>query len=404
MAHKGRYSEVLFLNVPLLPPMPANSSQPPAADHSIASSEPQLVLVLQGGGALGAYQVGVYEALHEAGIEPHWIIGTSIGAINAALIAGNPREDRMARLDAFWEQATQDAPLPGALLPSGAHHWLAMASTFAGGVPGFFQPNPDAWRGPLVPVGVEHASWYVTEPLRQTLRELTHDGESLGSCGIRLTVGAVAVGRGTMHYFDSRRQPLTVDHIMASGALPPGFPAVTVDGAAYWDGGIHSNTPIEAVLEDSPRRSSLIFSVDVWHRNGPEPQSIWEVLERQKDIQYASQADSHIARQKQIHHLRHVIRELVAQLPPERRSDPHVRSLGSWGCHTTMHIVRMLAPRMPGEDLTKDIDFTPAGVRARREAGLADTRRMLERAPWNEPCDPLAGIIEHHVRDSPVAG
>jgi len=153
---------------------------------------------------------------------------------------------------------------------------------------------------------------------------------------------------------------------VASGALPPAFAAVRIDGEPYWDGGIYSNTPIEAVLDDNPRRDSLIFAVNVWHQTGPEPESIWDVMGRQKDIQFASRADSHIARQKQIHRLRHVIRELTRQLPGSKQSDENVKELAAWGCGTTMHVAHLVAPRLDGEDLTKDIDFTPAGVRAPR--------------------------------------
>ena len=200
-----------------------------------------------------------------------------------------------------------------------------------------------------------------------------------------------------MRYFDSREAALTIEHIMASGALPPAFPAIRIDGEPYWDGGVYSNTPIEAVLDDKPRRDSVIFGVNVWQPVGAEPQSIWQVLGRQKDIQYASRADSHIARQKQIHHLRHVISELAALLPPEVRATLRCRELESWGCRTTMHVVRLLAPTLDSEDYLKDIDFTPAGIRARWQAGLADTRRMIERAPWGAEVDPMEGVIVHEL-------
>jgi NTE family protein len=212
---------------------------------------------------------------------------------------------------------------------------------------------------------------------------------------MRLTVGAVNACSGAMRYFDSRRETLCVEHVMASGALPPAFPAVRIDGEPYWDGGIYSNTPIEAVLDDKPRRDALIFAVNVWHQTGPEPESIWQVMGRHKDIQFASRADSHIARQKQIHRLRHVIRELTQQLSASRQADPLVKELSSWGCGTTMHVAHLLAPRLESEDHTKDIDFTAAGVRARREAGYADTARMVERSPWRAPTDPIEGVVEH---------
>ena len=355
----------------------------------------QVVLVLQGGGALGAYQVGVYEALHDAGIEPHWVIGTSIGAINAALIAGNAPDQRMERLNTFWRHIEKPATMTGPLDWLGMGNWAANLATVAYGIPAFFEPNLAAMRGTRANVGVESAAYYSTEPLRHTLGELVDFGR-LNQGPTRLTVGAVNACTGNMRYFDSRDEALCVDHVMASGALPPAFPAVRIDGEPYWDGGLYSNTPIEAVLDDRPRRDSLIFAVNVWHQTAPEPESIWQVMGRQKDIQFASRADSHIARQKQIHRLRHVIRQLTEQLPAKQRDEPVVKELSSWGCGTTMHVAHLLAPRLEGEDHTKDIDFTPAGVRARRAAGYADTVKMIERAPWREPTDPIEGVVEHH--------
>jgi NTE family protein len=354
----------------------------------------QIVLVLQGGGALGAYQVGVYEALHDAGIEPDWVIGTSIGAINAALIAGNARDERIDRLNTFWSHVESPATLAGPFDWLGIGNLVANMTTVMRGIPAFFEPNLAALRGARASVGVEQAAYYSTEPLCRTLSELV-DFDSLGDGPTRLTVGAVNASTGAMRYFDSGKEALGVEHVMASGALPPAFPAVRIDGQPYWDGGIYSNTPIEAVLDDNPRRDSLIFAVNVWHQTGPEPESIWQVMGRQKDIQYASRADSHIARQKQIHRLRHVIRELARQLPAGKQADAYVKELAAWGCSTTMHVAHLVAPRLEGEDHTKDIDFTPAGVRARREAGYADTMRMIERSPWQKPTDPIEGVIEH---------
>jgi len=353
-----------------------------------AQAHGQVVLVLQGGGALGAYQLGVYEALHQAGIEPDWVIGTSIGAINAALIAGNAPDQRLPRLHRFWEQMRA-----GDL---GRFHWpgLANALTVMRGIPDFFVPSLHAWRGSQANLGVEQAAYYSTAPLRDTLHELV-DFELLNACRTRMTVGAVNVCSGEMRYFDTAKERLAVEHVMASGALPPAFGAVRIGGQPYWDGGIYSNTPIEAVLDDKPRRDSLIFAVNVWHQTGPEPESIWQVMGRQKDIQFASRADSHIARQKQIHRLRHVIRELHAQVPGAKHDDPHVKELASWGCGTTMHVAHLVAPRLEGEDHTKDIDFSSAGVRARQQAGHADTLRMIERAPWTQAADPIEGVIEH---------
>jgi NTE family protein len=341
----------------------------------------QAVLVLQGGGALGAFQLGVYQALHEAGIEPDWVIGTSIGAINGAIIAGNRPEDRLARLAAFWDTVRLDAPAAG---------------TFMTGVPGFFAPNLQALWGFHAPLGVERAAFYDTSALRRTLAGLV-DFEHLKAKQVRLSLGAVGAAHGEMRYFDSRDTDLGLDHVMASGALPPAFPAVRIDGEPYWDGGIYSNTPVEAVLDDRPRRDSVIFAVQMWNASGPEPETLWQVLGRQKEIQYSSRTRSHLRRQDQIHRLRHVVRELANRLPEELRADPLVRELTSYGCATRMHLVNLDTERVDGEDLTRDIDFTPAGLRARREAGYAAAKRAIEREPWRDEGDLLDGIIVHEA-------
>ena len=379
---------------PVSTPASKSTHKPNTPPHGPNGVPPRVVLVLQGGGALGAYQVGVMQALQAAGIEPEWAIGTSIGAINAALIAGNDPSARLARLQGFWESLRWRSPLSGLPFEPGALNPLANLSVMSQGVPGFFVPNPAAAWGPMAPVGVLRASYYDTAPLAETLRAHV-DFERINRCEMRLTVGAVNVTSGEMRYFDSRSEPLGVDHVMASGALPPAFPAVRIDDELYWDGGIYSNTPIEAVLDDNPRRDALIFAVQLWNPIGAEPDSIWQVMGRQKDIQYASRADSHIARQRQIHRLRHVISELAQHLPAGQRDTPEGRELAGWGCKTTVHIVRLLAPRLASEDHTKDIDFTPAGIRLRCEAGFADAQEVIEQAPWRQPVDPREGVLVH---------
>ncbi|MFC3109052.1 patatin-like phospholipase family protein [Undibacterium arcticum] len=359
------------------------------------TSHGQVVLVLQGGGALGAYQAGVYEALHEAGIEPDWVIGTSIGAINGALIAGNPPDKRLERLGAFWNGVEQNA---GANVPefclSALGNAVVNLMTMAAGIPSFFTPNPMALFGQHALLGIENAAYYTTAPLRHTLARLV-DLDYINGRHTRISLGAVKIRSGEMSYFDSRNETIAMEHIMASGALPPAFPAIRVKDDFYWDGGIYSNTPLEAVLDDHPRHDSLIFTVDVWNPEGPVPETLWQVAGREKDIQYASRAISHIARQKQIHHLRHVILELVKTIPDKVRDSPEIKELASWGCKTTMHVVRLVASSVASEDHMKDIDFTPARIRARWQAGYADTRRMLDLAPWTRPVDPIEGIIIH---------
>ena len=362
-----------------------------------APRPPQVVLVLQGGGALGAYQAGVFEALHEAGIEPDWVIGTSIGAINAALIAGNAPADRLDRLRAFWDQVAHHPVLEAWAGMSGLGALLPRWATLSAGVAGFFRPNPLAFLGWQVPLTPERAGYYSTAPLAATLAGLI-DPARLQAGTTRLTVGAANVRTGAMRYFDSRDMPLGLPHVMASGALPPAFPAVRIDGELWWDGGILSNTPVECVFDDNPRRDSLVFAVHIWNPAGPEPETIAQVLHRQKDLQYASRAASHIRRQQQMHRLRHVINELAARLPAEARRDPAVRELAGYGCPTVMHVVRLLAPGLDQDDHAKDIDFSRAGIRARWAAGLADTRRALQARPWEAEADPLEGFVLHELR------
>ena len=361
----------------------------------------QIVLVFQGGGALGAYQIGVYEALQEAGIEPDWVIGTSIGAINAALIAGNRVGERLARVEEFWKRVsfnkTTDffAGLPG----MGA--MMANLTTITSGLPGFFAPNPLAFLGASMNLGPEKAGYYSTQPLRDTLSGLI-DLDQLNSGAPRLTVGAANVSTGEMHYFDSRDEPLGIDHVMASGALPPAFPAVRIKDQLYWDGGILSNTPIEAVFDDRPRLNSLVFSVQIWGPHGREPSTIAEVLSRQKDVQYASRTLSQVARQQQMHRLRHIIMELSEHIPAQDLKTDRLKMLRSYGCMTRMHVVRLNAPHIEGEDQSKDIDFSSSGIRQRREAGRADTLRVLERTPWVGEFDPIEGFVLHEVVDGAV--
>jgi NTE family protein len=365
-----------------------------AVDEFRSKLKGQVVLVLQGGGALGAYQVGVYEALHEAGVEPDWIIGTSIGAINASIIAGNKPQDRLAKLNEFWNRMERPGIWPFAPAWTGVSDTWSYWSTLVRGIPGFFEPHLPAFLGAHIPLGVDRAGFYSTASLRQTLGALV-DFSIINAQVPRLTVGAANVRTSMMHYFDSRQSEINAKHIMASGALPPAFPAIAIDGEYYWDGGILSNTPTEVIFDDYPRRNSLIFAVHLWNPTGPVPGSIWEVLHRQKDIQYSSRIASHITRQQQTHRLRHVVSQLVRYLPDDVRKTEAVQELAGYGCVTQMHVVRLLAPRLENENHTKDIDFTPSGIRIRREAGYEATMRALRQAPWQGEFDPIEGVILH---------
>jgi NTE family protein len=212
-------------------------------------------------------------------------------------------------------------------------------------------------------------------------------------------VGAAHVRTSRMTYFDSRNCELDVKHIMASGALPPAFPAVRVGGELYWDGGILSNTPTEVVFDDNPRKDSLVFTVHLWNPAGGEPSTMAEVLNRHKDVQYSSRIASQITRHEQAHRLRHVINELAARLPDAEHDRPEVRELMGYGCQTRMHVVQLLAPQLDHEDHTKDVDFSPAGIKQRWDAGYSHTKAVLAREPWVGQFDPLSGVVLHEAKE-----
>jgi NTE family protein len=368
--------------------------------HDELTARGQIVLVFQGGGALGAYQAGVYEALHEAGIEPDWVVGTSIGAINAAIIAGAPRGERLDRLQEFWRRVENDR-VHGLPIPD----WFGQASrnlaTIAHGLPTFFRPRPFAFLSPFLGLGSESAAYYSVEPLRERLGELIDFGR-INAGAMRLSVGAAKVQSAEMVYFDSRKEVVGVDHVLASGALPPAFPAVRIDGELYWDGGILSNTPVEIVFDDEPRRSGTVFAVHLWNPHGAEPETIWQVMNRQKDLQYSSRAAQNIKRQRQLHRLRHVVTEIAKLVPDGAAPTERLAELRGYGCETRMHVVRLLAPALDSEDHLKDIDFSARGIRLRREAGYRHTIEALHRAPWREEIDPLDGFVLHELSGGDV--
>ena len=356
--------------------------------HSVAKAVPskprplpgQVVLVMQGGGAPGCYQAGVYQALHEAGIEPDWVIGTSIGAINGAIIAGSKVTDRIERLREFWSGLEGWSPGP----------WGSLTALLTG-VPGFFSPNPAAAWGVETRVGIERAALYSIDPLKKLLPKLVNF-DLVNSGKPRFTLGLVNVRSGQMRYFDSREGTIGLDHVLGSSAIPPSFPAVRLDGEAYWDGGIYSNTPVEVVFDDNPRRSSVVFAVQIWHTRSPEPDSIAQVFMRQKDILFGSRSRSHIARHAQLHRMRQVVRELYKMLPEERQNTPEAKALAAYGCATFMHLLEINARPIDSESNMRDFDFSKAAIQARWQAGYADAHGMIARRPWENPVDPLVGV------------
>ena len=363
---------------------------------------PQTVLVLQGGGALGAYQGGVFEALSEHELVPDWVVGTSIGAINSAIIAGNPPERRLERLREFWDLVGRDDPLtPFAANPFTA--WLApwfdasgLWNTLAHGIPGFFEPRRGGVLNLNQMVPTPDASFYDTAPLRTTLEHLV-DFDYLHTQRVRCTVCAVEVGTGELVAFDSRKHRLAPEHIMASGALPPGFPPVIIEGKAYWDGGIYSNTPVDIVMDDAERRDTLCFMVDLWDPTEAEPRSISAAMARQKDIQYASRTREHLEDHRTMQNMRRAIEILARRLPARYRDDPALRGLTGLGCTSTINIVRLIMKAMPSDDHNKDIDFSRQRLAARWQAGVHDAERALRHKRWLAPLPAPVGMVIHEL-------
>jgi NTE family protein len=340
----------------------------------------RVVLVMQGGGAPGSYQAGAYQALHEAGIEPDWVVGTSIGAINGAIIAGNEVADRVRRLQEFWRQLDTRLPQP----------WSQLAPLLVG-VPGFYQVNPALAWGADARVGIEQAAMYLVDPLKKLLPSLI-DFDLVNSGKTRFTLGLTTVQTGQLRYFDNKQERIGLEHVLGSSALPPCFPAVLIDGEYYWDGGVYSNSPIEVVFDENPRKSSVVFAIQIWHTRGPRPESLSHAFMREKDILFGSRSKTHIMRQAQLHRMRRIIRELIEMLPEEQKNSPRVKELAGWSCTTTMHLVEINARPIEGETNARDYDFSRAAVQARWEAGYADTCRMLERQPWDDPVDPATQV------------
>jgi NTE family protein len=354
----------------------------------------RIALVLQGGGALGAYQAGVYHALHEKGFAPDWVAGTSIGAINAALIAGNVFDNRVARLREFWQTVARADPWDVSALPQESRRAFdvaGVAATMLYGRPGMFAPRIPSPLLPFMP-SAQQTSYYDTSPLHETLLRLV-DFDCVNRHDVRLSLGAVHIKTGQPRYFDSLFQHIGPAHVMASGALPPGFPPVPVDGELYWDGGIVSNTPLEVVLDDVPRVNTLCFMIDLFNPTGPEPASLAEVYARHKDIAYANRSERGIRDYQEKHNLRRAVRALYKALPENKRNDPALKELAALGCRTTMEIVHLSYAGKPWETSTRDADFSAAAIRERWDQGYQDAKQAIEQAVWLEPVPHGVGVV-----------
>jgi NTE family protein len=355
-----------------------------------ASYDKKVALVLQGGGALGSYQAGVYEALATSEYVPDWIAGISIGAINAAIIAGNAPENRVSQLRSFWEEVTSHNSIWSCGL-GGPHaegqRRLSSLVALMFGQPGFFAPRPMLdWISSPNPT-----SYYNTSLLKSTLERVV-DFDRINAKAMRFSVGAVNVRTGRFAYFDNDTVTIRPEHVMASGALPPGFPAVEIDGEQYWDGGLVSNTPLQYVLDYLPRRSRLSFQVDLFHAHGRIPTNLEEVNEREKDIRYSGRTRAGTEALRLKHDVRHNINALHEMLPQELKDTAEAKWLYNFGCVTTMDIVQLIyRPREP-QGASKDYEFGRATMNARWAQGYSDARTTLLASPWLTPMPKEVGV------------
>jgi NTE family protein len=372
-------------------------------------------LVLQGGGALGAYQAGVYQALDEAGLHPNWIAGISIGALNAAIIAGNPPEQRVEKLTEFWETICKSALWPNRPTFPWTEH-LTVPQIFREGVnalaawraltegqSGFFTPRipPPVLQARGTPAT---ASWYDTAPLRETLERLADfDRINHPKC-VRVSVGAVNVRTGNFAYFDNHHGQLRPEHFMASGALPPGFPAVEIDGEYYWDGGMVSNTPLYKVLSERPHRDSLIFQVDLWSACGALPHDMGGVAERAKDIQFSSRTRliteyMHMSREQQ-----RLLHDLMKLIPEDKHNTSAYRHAESLSNGALTNLVHLIYRDKAYEGHYKDYEFSMASMQEHWQSGLTDMRHTLTQPHWLDPPSAEDPFVTHDVHRKAVPG
>jgi NTE family protein len=360
----------------------------PASARTPATA--QRVLVLQGGGALGSYQAGAYQALCHFDFEPDWIAGISIGAINAAIIAGNPPEKRVERLKEFWELVSSPVPWNPVTTDNRGRSLFnetsaALIATF--GVPGFFKPRfPPA---PLWPPGSPQSqSYYDTTPLRATLERLV-DFDRINDLKTRLSVGAVSVTTGNFKYFDNFEfrklgKKIGPEHVMASGALPPGFPSIVIEGEHFWDGGIATNTPLDYVLDAEIDNDLMIFQVDLFSARGPLPVSLLEAAEREKDIRFSSRTRMNTDKNRQIHNARRALRELIGKLPDYLKNDPSVEVLCEAAKENTVTVVHLIYRSKNYESSSKDYDFSHVGMVEHWDAGVRDVHLSMRHKDWLE--------------------
>ncbi len=379
--------------------MPATRS-PTHKTHRRAGRPPfeRIALLLQGGGALGAYQAGAYQALAEADLHPDWIAGISIGAINAALIAGNPPEHRVARLREFWETiSTSPFGVPSLLgieiKDDYTHQLVNQARAFnilLGGAPGFFKPRvPPPYLTPQG--GLDSLSFYDVTPLRETLARLV-DFDLINNGTTRFSVGAVNVRTGNFVYFDNTTCDIGPEHVMASGSLPPGFPATEIQGEQYWDGGLVSNTPLQWVLDSTPRQDTLAFQIDLWNARGETPRNLLEAELRQKEIRYSSRTRAATDQFKKAQRLRRAAAKLLTDLPKDLRQTPEAEMLAAAADEKVYNIVHLIYHAKNYEGTSKDYEFSRRTMEEHWKAGYYDAVRTLRHPEVLERPDGPDGV------------
>jgi len=358
----------------------------------------RVALVLQGGGALGAYQAGVYQALHEQGMEPNWVCGVSIGAINSAIIAGNPPERRLERLQIFWDRITSRKIwhyTPDGDVYRKARNLASTLMTTTLGQPGFFKPHDmNPW---LSPAGAKSAtSYYDTGPLRETLLELV-DFDLINEHRVHFAVGAVNVLSGNFLYFDNKNEVIGPEHVMASGALPPALPMVKIGTDHFWDGGIVSNTPLQHLLDQDDKLNSLVFQVDLFSARGVLPRDIQEVMARHKDIVYSSRTRHNTDVYMRMNNLKADYYKALLKIPDDQLSDHERRMRQALADLPEITILQLIYQQKAYEGDSKDHEFSATSMREHWQSGLEDTRRTLKRRDWLALPPDGMGIVVHDV-------
>lgn len=359
----------------------------------------RVALVLQGGGALGAYQAGVYTALHDAGFRPDWVSGVSIGAINSAIIAGNPPERRIERLHTFWNRVTTPDLMPFAADGDDfrrARNARSALTTMLFGQRGFFQPNP---INPFfAPRGGRYATaFYDTSPLRETLLELVDFNLLNRPDRCRFSVGAVDIRTGNLSFFDNRDMHIGPEHIMASGALPPALPAVKVGSDHYWDGGLVSNTPLQHLLDQDDLQNTLVFQVDLFPARGAMPRDMREVLGRMKDIRYSSRTRYNTDVYKRLHDWKVKLKQALEKVPEEALSDEQRALKAKLADLPEVMILHLIHEQKVYESHARDYEFSAESMRDHWQSGEEDTQRTLARREWLEMPPEDSGVITHDV-------